>query len=156
MFSVRTFSKKVCLSARQGFTLIELMIVVAVIAILATIALFGLGGVQKGARDTQRLATVNGIRTALERFNANQGSYPTGAFTAMANSLTANGYLTNVFDPGCGSGTVLLNNIADANGNWNPCGTTVAPSYNYTQSGGVYTLLLFKEAAGIATLRGPQ
>ena len=144
---------------KKGFTLIELMVVVAVIAILATIALVGLSGVQKGARDTQRLATVNGIRTALERYSSNQGSYPAGNFSAMASGLGAGGYLTGVFDPGCGSGTVALNNQNNAGGDWVPCATAVVagnPSYNYTQASGVYTMFLIKESAGTATLRGPQ
>lgn len=149
MFTVRTLKK-----FSRGFTLIELMVVVAVIAILATIALFGLSGVQKGARDTQRLATANGIRTALERYNANQGSYPPGPFSAMATYLTGGSYLVNVFDPGCGGGSVAINNLTTGNGSWAPC--TTGPYYSYAVSGGTYTLWVVKEAAGTATLQGPQ
>ncbi len=151
MFTVRTFSKK-------GFTLIELMVVIAVIAILATIALVGLSGVQKGARDTQRLATMNGIRTAMQRYNSNTGSYPAGPFYSMLATLTAGGYLPAISDPGCGSGATGFTSSATntPDGSWTPCGSSVVPTYSYGVSGGVYTLVLVRESAGSATLLGPQ
>lgn len=62
---------------QRGFTLIELMVVIAVIGILAGIALVSLTGVQRRARDAQRLSDIRQIRTALETFKARNERYPT-------------------------------------------------------------------------------
>ncbi len=149
MFSIKTLKK--------GFTLIELMVVIAVIAILATIALVGLGGVQKGARDTQRLATVNGIRTALARYQSDKGSYPASNFSLMSSELVNLSYLPSTLnDPGCGAGAGAYNNSVKATGEWAPCGTTLNPVYSYGTAGGLYTIILSKESAGTANFIGPQ
>lgn len=58
---------------KQGFTLIELMVVVAVIAILATIGLVIFSGVQQRARDAKRQEDVQAIVKGLE-VNKTQGS----------------------------------------------------------------------------------
>lgn len=50
----------------KGFTLVELLIVVAIIAVLAVIGIIVFGNVQKGARDARRKADINAIASALE------------------------------------------------------------------------------------------
>lgn len=61
---------------QKGFTLVELMVVMAVIAILAATALVAFTGVQKGARDTSRKTYTSQYRTALENFYSNNQAYP--------------------------------------------------------------------------------
>ena len=59
----------------QGFTLIELMIVVAVIGVLALIALPSfMDSVRKGRR-AEALAALTQVQQAQERWRANHGSY---------------------------------------------------------------------------------
>ncbi len=48
--------------AEQGFTLVELLIVIVVIAILAAIVISTFAGVQARARDTERQTDVKGYR----------------------------------------------------------------------------------------------
>ena len=66
------------LTSRKGFTLIELMVVIAIIAILAVIAATVYGNIQGRGRDAGRQADVDAIVTALEtaRSNANSSTYP--------------------------------------------------------------------------------
>lgn len=59
-----------------GFTLIEILIVVAIIGILASIALVGLGGTRSKARDAKRIAEVRQIQSALELYFNRCGWYP--------------------------------------------------------------------------------
>lgn len=61
---------------QKGFTLIELMVVIAVIGILAAIALVALTGVQKSARDSQRKSDLSTYRTALARYYTDNEGYP--------------------------------------------------------------------------------
>lgn len=142
----------------SGFTLIELMVVIAVIAILATIALFGLGSAQKAARDTQRQQIMNGMRAALERYNGDTASYPAGALTAALNALSTGGQLTsNAVDPGCGAGKQTYPAASTlATGVWAPCGAGTGVTYSYTTGGGTYSLILNREGGGSNTFVSPQ
>lgn len=50
----------------RGFTLVELMVVVAIIAILAVVGITVYSNVQKSARDARRQADIGAITSALE------------------------------------------------------------------------------------------
>ena len=63
---------------KTGFTIIELLIVIAIIGILAGLVLTNFQGSQAKARDTQRKARINSIQTKLEEYYANNDGYPDG------------------------------------------------------------------------------
>ena len=50
---------------KKGFTLVELMVVMAIIAILSTAGISQYGKFIKSARDTTRIADLNAINVAL-------------------------------------------------------------------------------------------
>lgn len=66
----------------RGFTIIELLIVIAIIGILATLVLTNFRGAQAKGRDTVRQNDINSMYQKLEEHYNDQGSYPTGDFTA--------------------------------------------------------------------------
>ena len=62
---------------RKGFTLVEIMIVVAIIALLAAIAIPNLLSAKRTANDAAAKATVRSLSTAAEVYaTANNGAYP--------------------------------------------------------------------------------
>lgn len=61
---------------RKGFTLIEILIVVAIIGILASVALVGLAPAQRRGRDSRRLSDLRQAQTALELYYSKCGYYP--------------------------------------------------------------------------------
>lgn len=64
----------------SGFTVVELLIVIAVIGILATLVLNTVNGTQAKARDSERAHEATLIRKSLEAFDTINGYYPeTGA-----------------------------------------------------------------------------
>lgn len=62
--------------AQKGFTIIELLIVIAIIAILALLVLNNFQGAQAKARDQQRTTDLNNIHSKLEEFYNENNGYP--------------------------------------------------------------------------------
>lgn len=64
---------------RAGFTIVELIVVIVVIGILAAVSVVGYRGSQDRARDTARQTSLTEIRSALEAYRAEKGTYPNEA-----------------------------------------------------------------------------
>lgn len=62
---------------QQGFTIVELLIVIVVIGILAALVITTFTGIQKKARDTERQTDVKALHGQLEAYYAQNGRYPT-------------------------------------------------------------------------------
>ncbi len=69
-------------SMQKGFTLIELMIVVAIIAILAAIAIPAYQDYLIRTQVTEGLTLMDGGKVAVTEYYANKGTYPTSQISA--------------------------------------------------------------------------
>ncbi len=77
----------------KGFTLVEIMIVVAIIALLAVIAIPNLMRARMSANEALARSTLRAISTAAENYASdNDGDYPTD-FTAQLVEAGPAGYL---------------------------------------------------------------
>jgi len=61
---------------KQGFTLVELIVVITILAILWTIAFISLEWYSKTARDSVRISDMSRIKTSVELFSLQTGKYP--------------------------------------------------------------------------------
>jgi type IV pilus assembly protein PilA len=69
---------------QKGFTLIELMIVIAIIGILAAIAIPAYQNYTIRSQVTEGISLAAGWKTAISEFYAQYGAFPTGSTTAAA------------------------------------------------------------------------
>lgn len=85
---------------KNGFTLTELLVVMAIIAILAGLTLTGYQVARKAARDGRRKSDLEQVRSALEMCRTDTGSYPAGPLYS-GNNITCgvNTYLQIPNDP---------------------------------------------------------
>ena len=60
----------------KGYTLIEMLMVVAIIGVLASSILIGLGSARSKARDARRITDLKSSQTALELYYSKYGVYP--------------------------------------------------------------------------------
>ena len=74
---------------KKGFTLIEILIVVAIIAILASVVLVGLGPTQQAGRDARRISDLSEVQNGLELYYNAKGQYPAPAAGTWSDGLVA-------------------------------------------------------------------
>jgi general secretion pathway protein G len=90
--------------SKKGFTLIEILVAATIIVMLAAGAMTAYSSINKKSRDSRRLSDVEQMRSALEMYRADNGSYPivasgayiyaSGSFNStLSTALVTPGYL---------------------------------------------------------------
>ncbi len=130
---------------QSGFTLIELMIVVAIIGILAAIALPAYQDYTKRANVTEGLSLAGGVKTAVAEYFSSEGAWPNsntqaGLVTAASikgNAVRSvavaatNGVITITYGTKVTSGATITLTPDDSGGSieWKCGGGTVLAKY---------------------------
>lgn len=86
-------------STQKGFTLVELMAVIAIVGILSGVVFAGLSGARERARDAERVSDIAQIQLALELFFNACREYPASLAVGEDNGGTCTNNLGVYINP---------------------------------------------------------
>lgn len=123
----------------KGFTLIELLVVISIIGILVGLSIFGLQSARESSRNSRRKADLELIRSGIEIYKADCGSYP---LPPLSDSLSGSKTSGNT----CLTSTVYIAEV--------PTDILESRSYFYDSNGITYELCAALEDDGTDTCSG--
>lgn len=107
---------KVQKQLQKGFTIIELLIVIAIIGILATLVLTNFQGAQAKGRDSVRQNDINSLWQKLEEYAQENGGYPDTALSATVLPGTDAGAFLDADDDPIGyTGGFIISDVEPTN-----------------------------------------
>jgi prepilin-type N-terminal cleavage/methylation domain-containing protein len=115
--------KRKAMAGQGGFTLVELLVVVAILGILAGVAVFAVGNLTSDANANACRIEVRSVKTAVAAFRADSVNNPLARFPTQVSSLAP--FLDAASEAVVVSPTAIGSNAARLDG-----ASNVAPSYN--------------------------
>lgn len=97
---------------KQGFSILELLIVLVIIGILGTVAIYALGVSRATTRDAKRVSDISVIRSGLTQYWLQKASYPVSEPVDLGRSGSgAVGLTSTGFTGPEGGGVVILQRV---------------------------------------------
>lgn len=119
---------------KKGFTLLELIVAMAIIAVLMGLSLFGIQSVQRSQRDTERRAALSNINLEIAAYYGDHGSYPTSITFTKVNGTESTATIAGT------TKVVSLKGAAKLGDNTSKKSDTTGTYYCYVNKGATYQL----------------
>lgn len=126
----------------KGFTLVELIVVIAVLGILSVIVILSFSGIQIDARNAQRSSKMTAISDVLEKYYTANGNYPS-CIDMTKDSTTVVAQTLKGLDP-----DILTAPGAEKGTNSIVCVEPTTNTIGYISDGTQYTLKYKEEGSG--------
>lgn len=123
---------------QKGFTLVELLVVVAVIALIGVFAAVAVNSARSKQRDATRLANIRQVQSALEDYFNENNTYPTGELLPLGDSATSACLGVDGFASNCASDPSIFMRIVPTTYDTGledivTCGQPARNAFCYTQ-----------------------
>lgn len=96
------------LNVLRGFTLIEVLVVVALLSVLVMVGVANFSNSSASARDAQRQADLKNLQNAIETYRSQNGRYPLQATSTGAGADGWSGELGTIYRPDNGTGQYIV------------------------------------------------
>ncbi len=123
---------------KKGFTLVEILIVVAIIAIIGTLAVLAVNSARSKQRDATRLSNVRQMQSALEDYFNETNEYPSGELLPLGDPSISRCLGTTGFHGDCSGETNTI--VRNVPGTYVPgldgivtCGNPMRNAFCFTQ-----------------------
>jgi len=133
---------------KEGFSLVEMMLVIGIIGVLSTIIIGGLSALKSRARDSRRVHDFEQFRLSLDMFYGEYGNYPCGdSFSLALGTHWDSSFSCPFLDGNAGSASdPNYNGCIPAHGNNAQC--TSSPTFGlYSSPERFYPLFDFRPSA---------
>jgi len=137
------------LKSKYGFTLVELLIVIAIFALIANFTMVSLNNARRKSRDAKRMSDIAQLRNALHLYSVNGNGFPAGDGLPLGSSnyliLNGNGWGINTTAPvfmfNVPRDPQMVNDTASActDSSSSPC------DYGYYQNGNDFVIYFYLE-----------
>lgn len=115
-------------NTKRAFTLIEMLVVVAIIGILTTLIMTSVSRVRKSSVDTKRRSNIENIRGAMITYYSSKGTWPdTTNWTTLVTTLSSSGFISDNISEDEDGDTIPDYNVCD-------CGTSCSSNCNSPSS----------------------
>lgn len=92
--------KKIIYNERDGFTMIELLVVISIIGLISVASIVALNGARAKARDARRYNDLKVIKKALDLYYFDHGAYPNSGFAYSNQTAFVDNLLTPLYNDG--------------------------------------------------------
>jgi len=121
---------------KQGFSIIELLVVLAIIGLLGTLAAVAVNSARERSRDYKRLNDVNEVQIALEQFFNENNTYPAGVGLPLGDAAQSTCLSDEGFAASCAGESLVFMSIVPqlydkGLKDLSQCGTPVRTAYCY-------------------------
>lgn len=129
----------------QGFTIIELLVAMAILGLLIGLLIPGIGIVRRGARNTARRTSLQAIQSEIEEYYGTNKSYPAANDGAPTGITVASGaQVDSQFTVSAVTAAPAADAVTDS-----------TFQYMYTKTGNSYTLTVYLEPKAEAYVLQP-
>jgi prepilin-type N-terminal cleavage/methylation domain-containing protein len=126
---------------KKGFTLLELIVAMAIIAVLMGLSLFGIQSVQRSQRDTERRAALSNINLEIAAFYGDNGAYPSSIAFANVSGTESRATIAGT------TKVISLKGAAKLGTNPAKRSDTTGSYYCYVNRGATYQLGVYLEGS---------